>query len=398
LLLFSISGLIRASAIYTSANTKRKIAILIPTYKEDAIILDSAKNALRQDYPSDKFDVFVIADQLKDETLSQLKILPINLITVSFEKSTKAKSLKFALQAIPEDDYSVIMILDSDNIMTQGCLEKINHAFDAGYKIVQLHRTAKNRNTPIAILDAISEEINNHIFRKGHRALGLSSALIGSGMAFTYEDFKSVMTNTDIEDNPGEDREIYLELLKKGITCEYIDGGLIFDEKVSSRKILEKQRTRWISAQLQYARRFWLREFFRTFSYNIHYFDYAVQTILLPRVILLLSISSITILSIFLGIATEFTIYPNTFWWTILAIGCTVSFIISIYKKISLKELWKAISGLPGAIYAIGVAFSNSNANQKDFIHTPKEFLSFDEKKLNIRANVTDFSGKKLNR
>jgi hypothetical protein len=49
---------------------------------------------------------------------------------------------------------------------------------------VQGHRTAKNTNNSWAILDAISEEINNNIFRKGHRVLGLSSAIIGSGMAF----------------------------------------------------------------------------------------------------------------------------------------------------------------------------------------------------------------------
>jgi hypothetical protein len=33
-------------------------------------------------------------------------------------------------------------------------------------------------NNSWAILDAISEEINNNIFRKGHRVLGLSSAII----------------------------------------------------------------------------------------------------------------------------------------------------------------------------------------------------------------------------
>jgi cellulose synthase/poly-beta-1,6-N-acetylglucosamine synthase-like glycosyltransferase len=59
---------------------------------------------------------------------------------------------------------------------------------------VQGHRTAKNTNNSWAILDAISEEINNNIFRKGHRVLGLSSAIIGSGMAFRYNYFKALMS------------------------------------------------------------------------------------------------------------------------------------------------------------------------------------------------------------
>jgi hypothetical protein len=59
------------------------------------------------------------------------------------------------------------------------------------YKDIELQ---KNTNNSWAILDAISEEINNNIFRKGHRVLGLSSAIIGSGMAFRYNYFKTLMS------------------------------------------------------------------------------------------------------------------------------------------------------------------------------------------------------------
>ena len=54
-------------------------------------------------------------------------------------------------------------------------LKKINAAFAHGYVAVQGHRTAKNMNTSWAILDAVSEEINNNIFRKGHTAHHLVS-------------------------------------------------------------------------------------------------------------------------------------------------------------------------------------------------------------------------------
>ena len=55
------------------------------------------------------------------------------------------------------------------------------------YKHIELLRT-KDTNT--AVLDAVSEEINNSIFRKGHTRLGFSSGLSGSGMAFEYDLFK----------------------------------------------------------------------------------------------------------------------------------------------------------------------------------------------------------------
>src|SRR5690606_40838846 len=96
--------------------------------------------------------------------------------------------------------------------MEHDFLEKINVAYQAGHKVIQGHRTAKNQQTTFALLDAINEEIGNSIFRKGHRVLGVGSALIGSAMAFDFEYFKSLMA--DIEDVAGEDKLIELKVFK----------------------------------------------------------------------------------------------------------------------------------------------------------------------------------------
>jgi len=374
LLVFATAGLFRKSSTYSSVEQKSKIAVLIPTYKEDAIIVDTARNAVHHNYPNDKFDVIIIADQLQESTLASLTQFPLILVKASFKNSTKARSLKYALQQLKDYYYDVAFILDADNIMEAGCLDKVNHAFFVGHEIVQLHRTAKNKNTATALLDAASEEINNHIFRKGHRALGLSSALIGSGMAFKYADFKALMTETDIEDNPGEDREIYLELLRRGKVCEYIEDGLVYDEKVQSGRILEKQRTRWISAQLQYAERFWIKEFLRTLSYNIHYFDYALQTILMPRILLIGVCVCIVITSLISFLTNRIILYPSLISWLILVIGCFSSLIISVIQHITLKEVFHSLSGLPVAFASFIKAFLKSRPNQQEFIHTPKDF------------------------
>jgi hypothetical protein len=53
-------------------------------------------------------------------------------------------------------------------------LFKINDSINAGYHVVQGHRGFKNTKD-FAMLDAISEEINNNIYSKGHRAIGMSS-------------------------------------------------------------------------------------------------------------------------------------------------------------------------------------------------------------------------------
>ncbi len=115
---------------------------------------------------------------------------------VSFEKSTKAKSLNQVMERI-EEEYDIAIILDADNEKEKGVLHKVNNAYCSGFKAIQCHRTAKNTNTHISRLDGLSEEINNSIYRKGHVRVGLSSALIGSGMAFDYSLFKNIMAEID---------------------------------------------------------------------------------------------------------------------------------------------------------------------------------------------------------
>ena len=161
---------------------------------------------------------------------------------------------------------------------------KINEAFKRGYQVVQGHRVAKNLNGAFALLDAASEEINNSIFRKGHRALGLSSALIGSGMAFNYKLFKDFMAGVNAIG--GFDKELELKLNREKITIEYLSDALVYDEKVQDKQVFENQRRRWLSAQFIYFGRFIFPALWHLITrFNVGFFDKAFQLALLPRVL-----------------------------------------------------------------------------------------------------------------
>jgi cellulose synthase/poly-beta-1,6-N-acetylglucosamine synthase-like glycosyltransferase len=187
--IFSISGLFSYKIGPKKDNKTRSFAVLIPGYKEDAVIIDVAKQALNQDYPASLFEVIIIADSFQQSTLDELRKLPIRVVEVSFEKSSKSRALNKTMSILP-DTFDAVIILDADNIMATDFITRMNNALSSGFVAIQGHRMAKNRNTAFAVLDSVSEEINNHIFRKGHRVIGLSSALIGSGMAFEYAIFK----------------------------------------------------------------------------------------------------------------------------------------------------------------------------------------------------------------
>ena len=225
LFVVSLAGRLRRKNLYVPVAEKKSIAVVIPSYKEDAIILDTARRAASHNYPSNKFKVFVIADKLKTETIIHLRAIPVYVLEVTFETSTKAKSLNAALNKIDIEEFELAMILDADNIMKEGCLESVNAAFQQGAKAVQCHRTAKNQQTSVAVLDAISEEINNHLFRVGQRALGFSATPIGSGMAFRLTELRSIFNLPHILTNPGEDREVDIQLMRNHTTIEICRRG-----------------------------------------------------------------------------------------------------------------------------------------------------------------------------
>ncbi len=156
----------------------------------------------------------------------------------------KVRKDKLCLQRLLqlENEYDMVMVLDADNIMNENVLADVNLAVEAGYKVVQTHRVAKNNDTAFAFLDACNEEISNHIYRKGSYALGLSAALIGSGMAFEYSYFKKIIAN--IGETVGEDKEMDFRIAKDKIKIAYLHDTLVFDEKVENARVFTRQRTR----------------------------------------------------------------------------------------------------------------------------------------------------------
>ena len=171
-------------AIHAAAlsNRMNKFLILYPAYKEDSVIINAVEQFLLQDYPKDLYTVIVISDHMRTETNERLRKLPITLLQPIFEKSSKAKAMQFAIEII-NSDYDNVVILDADNVVRPEFLSQLNILCSV-YDAIQCHRCAKNANNDVAVLDGASEEINNTIFRKAHNRLGLSSALIGSGMCF----------------------------------------------------------------------------------------------------------------------------------------------------------------------------------------------------------------------
>ncbi len=360
--IFAFAGLFKIRAKKPSFDVMRKYAVLIPGYKEDQVIVNVATDALDQNYPKDLFDVIIIADSFKKETLEALSKIEVKVIEVSFELSTKSKALNVAMDQLG-DDYDVALILDADNLMQIDFIHKINHAFNLGFTAVQGHRVAKNTNTNFAILDAISEEVNNRIFRKGHRVVGLSAALIGSGMAIDYKYFKNIMKS--IKAIGGFDKELELQILKETRIIGYLEDAYVYDEKVQKAEVFSNQRRRWLSAQVHYFSKDFLNSVIHLFKYrNFDYFDKAIQFIQPPRIMLLGVLVLINAASILFN-----PIHWMMAWLCVLG-AVVLTFIFSIPGKFYNFKTLLAVITLPKAFVLMFFSLLKIKGANKKFIHT----------------------------
>ncbi len=367
--ILAIAGHYYRRVEFNYAESKR-IAVFVPGYKEDGVILSVAKGLSTLEYPKDLFDIYVIADSFKEETLFELSKLPIKLISVQFEKSSKSRSLNYAFNVIKEN-YEIGVILDADNVVKKDFLQSVNNAFNAGYHVIQAQRVAKNINTSFAILDAASEAINNHLFRKGPNALGLSACLIGSGIIMDFSVLKKTLTTID---SVYEDRELQLELAKGSNKIHYLEDILVFDEKVDNSTSYKNQRKRWFYAQLIFLKDHLVKGFIFLFKGNINYFNFSIlNNIFPPRLITLFLLSTITLLT-FLNY-TEGSYSPK---WLILFLVYLVAIFLSLPKRFYTLKMLKAFATIPILLFKYIEIFLGMRTAGKQFIHTPHSKVEVD--------------------
>ena len=361
LLVYSLASRRRDLPLPPPAKEHKRFAILIPAYREDAVIHECVHSCLEQDYPADCFDTVVISDRMQPETNASLAVLPVRLVEVHFEKSTKSKSLNAAMAAIG-NDYDIALVLDADNVIPYDYLSDINDLFaNPEVEIVQTHRSAKNLNNDMALLDAISEEINNTIFRLGHAKLGLSAALIGSGMAFRYDLFRDTMA--DIKAVGGFDRELELTLLYRCKRFYYLPETFVFDEKIQNTGDFSRQRRRWLSAQWHYCQTFAKFLWKALVARNWDFCDKLFQQLSIPRLLLM----GFTFL-----FSVLFTVYRWTWglkWWLLLVL-LAVALLVAVPKRFCTSRLAMALQKIPYTFLLMaGNIFKLRGAN-KTFIHT----------------------------
>ncbi len=359
-LFFTLASLFKRKKEKVDHVKTQTFAVIFAAYKEDRVIKESVENFLKQDYPLDKFQVVVVSDHMEEATNLALAQLPITLFIPDFQDSMKHKSISYALDHL--EGFDRVIIMDADNITDTDFLTRINQATQT-VKVLQAHRTRKNENTSVAVWDGISEEINNTIFRKGRVNVGLSSALIGSGMVFDFEWLKQHMHECKTF---AEDKELEAILARDNIFVDYCDDIYVYDEKTARQDILIRQRSRWFHAQILAFSL--ITKDFSLQKINLTYIDKIIQWVPFPR--------PVRFLLIFLMILFwSFVAFPVAIKWYCLLLIKIMTYLLAIPKRMYTRDFFASIIQLPSMMIALLRSYTASiyRVKKKDmrFNNTP---------------------------
>ena len=178
-------------------------------------------------------------------------------------------------------------------------------------------------------------------------------------MCFTYDLFKK---NVFELKTAGEDREMEAILLRQGVFIKYAPDIHVFDEKVSNQDNFQRQRMRWMTAQVQ-SLTSQLPEIPNAIKHgNINFIDKTIQQALIPRSMLIVLLFGI---SIFITLTVPSWCEK---WWLLLA-SLIIALYIAIPSQLRFNSFKKAVA-LPGLVWRMLKNLLHMDRKNTDFIHT----------------------------
>ena len=178
-------------------------------------------------------------------------------------------------------------------------------------------------------------------------------------MCFNYDLFKK---NVFQLSTAGEDREMEALLLHQEIFIKYAPEIHVFDEKVSSQDNFQRQRMRWMTAQIQSLLSNLPKIPNAIVHGKINFIDKTIQQALIPRSILIILLGGISVMM------TIFVPKWSMKWWILFGL-LAIALFFSIPSQLRSRSFSKVLA-IPNLVIRMLNNILHMDHKNTDFIHT----------------------------
>jgi 1,2-diacylglycerol 3-beta-glucosyltransferase len=327
-----------------------RFAIVVPAHDEEPILAATLRSLEAQDYPADRYQIVVVADNCTDGTA---EIARAEGVTVLERTNRNMRGKGYALDWAMEHlltrahSFDAFVIIDADtwvasDFLAQAARGLAQRTDSEGRCALQGRYGVLNDDASWrSALMAAAFELFNHVKPLGRDGLGLSVSLRGNGMIFSRALMEKARWRGD---SVTEDIDFGLDLVQHhGVRVGYLPAARVRAQMPITAEQARSQRERWEGGRYRLIRE---RAFplllagFRRRSLTLC--DTALDLLLLP----LAELGAVWLLwSGLIAAGIGLRILPEPFFWAMLATFSGVGLLLYVLAGLRL-------AGAPRTAYA----------------------------------------------
>lgn len=306
---------------------RMRFDIIVPAHNEEAVLERLLGTLERLDWPKERYQVLVVADNCTDNTASLARHRGACVIERRDpQRRGKGYALQLAFQASRSRQFAeAVVVVDADAEVTPNLLEAIATRMERGAHAVQVHYGVSNPSASWRTRLLTIAKGAVHIVRsRARERLRLSCGIRGNGWSVTHRLLGQVPYGAF---SLTEDVEYGIELGLAGHRVHYADEASANAEMVTREREARQQRQRWERGRFRLMRSkslALLHTALRTRS--LVCLDLALDLLVPPLSYVTLNVMLLTGLALFTGgpgFTRIFAVYAALSCWL-----CIVSYIL----------------------------------------------------------------------
>lgn len=305
---------------FSTPATQRRFAIVVPAYNEESSLPGTLENLKQVNYPDDRFDIIVIADNCTDDTANIAEEHGTEvMVRNNPEKRGKGYALRWCFDQLiannESNQYDAAVVVDADSIVSKNLLEVMNSYMEDGAKVVQGYLTVASKpGVWTSEIIRIGFTLYNYVRPMGRRAIECPAGLRGNGMCFSMDVLKQ---NPWDAYSLTEDLEYGIKLLLNDVNVVFAPEAIGYNVVPEDADDAESQRERWEIGRFPILKKYFgklAKNAFKKRSFKI--FDTLVDLVTPPLVNMMIAAFGMAAASLFL-----WSIGVSSLFWLWLWIG-----------------------------------------------------------------------------
>lgn len=233
-----------------------RLLVLVPAHNEEKVIGASLAAIQAVDYPHDRFEAVVIADNCDDATAEVSRAAGASVLVRSDpERRGKGWALAWALERMSDErrGSDAVVFVDADCEASPNLLRALEGSLRAGWQAAQAGYVVSNPHESwSSALRYAAFSLINFVRPLGKDVLGLSCGILGTGFALTWN---------LLERHPwdgwslSEDHDYHLRLVAAGVRVRYVPEAWVSSAMPTTLRDSRQQNLRWEAGKKNLIRR-----------------------------------------------------------------------------------------------------------------------------------------------